>query len=131
MLNLVTESEVVTPKPKNSMLPILVVLFVVSYGMMTMLIVEQGRTIDTQRFLIRQLFNDTAQLTALRNGTVARPGQAQGKTHGRTQTPPSQAAPAEKSKGNGSASKIRQQESLKPPTAASDTADERRSLVTI
>jgi len=129
VLNLVTESEVVTPKPKNSMLPILVVLFVVSYGMMTMLIVEQGRTIDTQRFLIRQLFNDTAQLTALRNGTVARPGQAQGKTHGRTQTPPSQAAPAEKSKSG--ASKIRQQESLKPPTAASDTADERRSLVTI
>jgi len=130
VLNLVTESEVATPKPKQSMLPILVVLFVVSYGMMTMLIVEQGRTIDTQRFLIKQLFSDTAQLTALKNGAVQKQNQNQAKAHARSQAP-SQAAPAEKAKTSRSAGKLHQQESLKPPTAASDTADERRNLSTI
>ena len=33
------------------MLPVFVVLFLVSYGLMTLLVVEQGRTIDNQRSL--------------------------------------------------------------------------------
>jgi hypothetical protein len=40
-------------KPKHTMLPLLTVLFLISYGLMTMLVVEQGRTIDAQRTLIR------------------------------------------------------------------------------
>ena len=62
--------EDVESKPKHSMVAILSVLFVVAYCMMTMLIVEQARTIDTQRNLIEVLFDDSAQLSALK-GKVA------------------------------------------------------------
>src|SRR5438874_12542332 len=34
-------------KPKRTMLPLLVVLFVISYGMLTLLVVLQDRTIDS------------------------------------------------------------------------------------
>jgi hypothetical protein len=47
-------------------LPLLVVLFLISYGLMTMLIVEQGRTIESQRALIRELFRDSTELSAAR-----------------------------------------------------------------
>ena len=66
MLTLGTSEASVFPKPKISMLPILVVLFLISYGLMSVLVVEQGRTIDSQRHLIRDLFNDSVQLSALK-----------------------------------------------------------------
>ena len=53
----------VAPK-KHSWLPVLVVLFLISYGFMTMLIVEQGRTIENQRTLIHELFKDASELSA-------------------------------------------------------------------
>ena len=51
---------------KHGWLPLLVVLFLISYGLMTMLIVEQGRTIESQRALIRELFRDSTELSAAR-----------------------------------------------------------------
>ena len=50
-----------------SMMPLLVILFIVSYGILTLLVFEQGRTIDSQRVLIRQMFQDSTQLFALKN----------------------------------------------------------------
>lgn len=47
-------------------LPVLTVLFLISYGLMTMLIVEQGRTIESQRALIRELFRDSTELSAIK-----------------------------------------------------------------
>lgn len=44
----------------------LTVLFLISYGLMTMLIVEQGQTIESQRALIRELFRDSTELSAAR-----------------------------------------------------------------
>ena len=61
-----SENSTVTPKRKNTFLPLLTVLFLVSYGIMTMLVVEQGNTIQSQRLLIKQLFNDSVQLSALK-----------------------------------------------------------------
>jgi len=55
----------VAPK-KHGWLPLLTVLFLISYGLMTMLIVEQGRTIESQRALIRELFRDSKELSAVR-----------------------------------------------------------------
>ena len=55
----------VAPK-KHGWLPLLTVLFLISYGLMTMLIVEQGRTIESQRALIRELFRDSTELSAVR-----------------------------------------------------------------
>jgi hypothetical protein len=51
---------------KHGWLPLLTVLFLISYGLMTMLIVEQGQTIESQRALIRELFRDSTELSAVR-----------------------------------------------------------------
>lgn len=51
---------------KRGWLPVLTVLFLVSYGLMTMLIVEQGATIESQRALLRELYRDSQELSALR-----------------------------------------------------------------
>jgi hypothetical protein len=55
---------------KHSMLPVLVVLFLISYGLMTMLIIEQGRTIESQRALIHELYHDSAELAAVKGRTL-------------------------------------------------------------
>ena len=50
----------------TGMLPVLIVLFVFSYVILTALVVEQGRTIEAQRGLIREMLNDSNQLAALK-----------------------------------------------------------------
>src|ERR1700739_3253553 len=54
----------VAPAKKRTLLPLLTVLFVISYALMTMLIVEQGQTIESQRSLIRELLRDSTELSA-------------------------------------------------------------------
>ena len=54
-----------------AMLPILVVLFIFSYALLTMLVFEQGKTIESQRGLIREMLKDSTQLAALK-GKLAR-----------------------------------------------------------
>src|SRR5579864_3083352 len=53
-------------RKKHGWLPLLTVLFLFSYGLMTMLIVEQGQTIESQRTLIRELFRDSRELSAVK-----------------------------------------------------------------
>jgi len=124
LLNLQTDVEMLQPqKAKHTLLPLLTVLFLISYGLMVMLIVEQGKTIDTQRYLIRSLFSDSSQLTALRNGVIQKHNnEAQAKARAQSAVPQGRA----KSK----ASNVRPLPQ-KPPKDTSDTADERRSLITI
>jgi hypothetical protein len=55
---------------KHNMLPVLVVLFLISYGLMTMLIIEQGRTIESQRALIHELYHDSEELAAIKSRTL-------------------------------------------------------------
>ncbi len=55
-----------TARKKHGWLPLLTVLFLISYGLMTMLIVEQGATIESQRTLIRELFRDSTELSAMK-----------------------------------------------------------------
>jgi hypothetical protein len=127
LLNLQTDIENVLPqKPKHTLLPLLTVLFLISYGLMAMLIMEQGRTIDTQRYLIRSLFTDSSQLTALKNSAIQKNNQAQAKA--RAQAPSSQAGRQDRTKNNAGRARPLPQ---KPPKDTSETADERRSLVTI
>lgn len=57
-------------RKKHNMLPVLVVLFLISYGLMTMLIIEQGRTIESQRALIHELYHDSEELAAVRSRTL-------------------------------------------------------------
>ena len=63
-----TQSE--APRKKTSrtaLLPVLIVLFLVSYAILTMLVIEQGRTIESQRGLLREMLRDSSQLAALKN----------------------------------------------------------------
>ncbi len=132
------------------MLPLLIVLFLVSYGILTLLVVEQARTIDTQRSLIQQLFDDSAQLSALKGKAAqeqyaAAQAQAQAKSQSQArtpssqtrtqdsqaQTPSSQATPQTGAKSEHSPGKVRKPAPLKPPKDTSDDADERRTLISI
>jgi hypothetical protein len=120
LLNLQTDIEMALPqKPKHALLPLLTVLFLISYGLMVMLIMEQGRTIDTQRYLIRSLFTDSSQLTALKNSAIQKSNQAKARA---------QAGPQDRTRNN--AMRVRPLPQ-KPPKDTSDSADERRSLLTI
>jgi hypothetical protein len=136
LLNL-TETVLVITKPKYTLVPLLTVLFLVSYGLMTLLIVEQGRTIDSQRYLIQQLFGDSSQLTALQGKAIQKQraeaqAQAEAKAHSsQAQTPSAQATPRDNAKSDRKARKFRRPAPQKPPTDASDTADERRTLISI
>lgn len=52
-------------KRKLTALPLLVVLFVISYFLLTKLVIEQDKTIDSQRSLIHMLFKDNTYLSTL------------------------------------------------------------------
>ena len=141
---------------KRSLLPLLTVLFLFSYGLMTLLIVEQGTTIQSQRALIRELFSDSMQLSAMRGKAVrdqnaadvqkhvpkqARPSQTQANTAqaGSVQTPSSRAqdqlAPSSQAaapqRAQSNAAKTHKPRMKMPSRPDSDLADERRALVTI
>ena len=61
---------------KHGWLPLLTILFLISYGLMTMLIVEQGRTIESQRALIRELFRDNTALSAAKTKAAEETAQS-------------------------------------------------------
>jgi uncharacterized membrane protein len=122
------------------MLPVLVVLFLVSYGLMTLLIVEQGTTIQAQRSLIQQLLGDSTELSQLKGkvkqAEQAAPAQAesaqvQAPTDPEIKAPSTQVAPAEKTHSANKGGKVRRLEPERPPMPASDIADVRRSLKSI
>ncbi len=135
MLKLIGEANVLL-KPKRSMLPVLTVLFLISYGLMAMLVVEQARTIDSQRSLIRALFSDSTELTAMKGKAVQKQradAQAEGEAgaQSQAQTPSSQAPSPERGKSDRKAGKSRRRAPQKPSKPASDRADERRMPISI
>ncbi len=136
------------PAKKRGLLPVLVVLFLISYGLMTMLIVEQGRTIESQRALIYDLFRDNTELSAIKlkaqqdeqvqssqsvsknpssqNQAVAPSTQAPVHKAPMSQSPSSQAVPPNRAQNEKSNSRIEI-----PSHPASDINDAGRSLITI
>jgi len=123
----------VIPKPKQSLLPILIVLFLISYGLMAMLVVEQGRTIDSQSFLIRALFRDSTELTGMKSSVIQKQraqaqAQAEANANSQAKAPASQGAPRDNAKSNRNPGKLRRPAPLRPPRNTSDVADERRAL---
>jgi hypothetical protein len=112
------------------------VLFLISYGLMTLLIVEQGSTIQSQRTLIQQLLGDSTELSALKGKAIqqqqaqaAKP-QVEAQNSPAVQTPSTQATPSEKTSAHNS-SKAQRPAPEKPPVPASDIADSRRELMSI
>jgi len=73
-VTIVYSAECVASQKKSrpaTLLPLLVILFIVSYCILTLLVFEQGRTIESQRFLIRGMLQDSTQLASLK-GKLAR-----------------------------------------------------------
>jgi predicted lipid-binding transport protein (Tim44 family) len=124
---------IMAPKKKRSLLPVLTVLFVLSYGLMTMLIVEQGAAIQSQRNTIKVLLRDSTELWAAKGKAISDQQIARSQTPSSqtpsTQAPSTQAVPRQHSQS--SANKIAKPGSEHPPIPAVDLVDQRRSLRTI
>jgi hypothetical protein len=131
------------PRKTRGWLPLLTILFCISYGLMTMLIVEQGSTIESQRNLIRELFRDSSELTATKMKALKDKRAAASSTKAQNQTPstqdpstqdhsnqtPSSQAVPQHGKQN-PAQKAKPQFQM-PSRPAADLADDRRALITI
>jgi hypothetical protein len=85
----------VPAKKKYSLLPLLTVLFVFSYGLMTLLIVEQGSVIQSQRNLIKVLGRDSSELWAARGKAIGDQESARSQSQKHTQAPSTQAPSSE------------------------------------
>jgi hypothetical protein len=133
---------------KHPWLPLLTVLFIFSYGLMTMLIVEQGSTIESQRALIRDLFHDSTELSAVKGKAVQEKNAADAKrrahgqaplANGNSNQPLANQAPSSQGATNQSASNqaapakrmAKKPQLVVPSRPASDLADDRRALITI
>jgi len=140
---------VTVPKKKRTLMPLLTVVFLLSYGLMTMLIVEQGSVIQSQRNLIKILMRDSTELWGMRGKAIADQQTARTKAQGgaqapavqtpstqipstqapSTQAPSTQAAPQHHSQSH--AGRIARPQTQRPPVPASDLVDQRRVLRTI
>ena len=132
MTDLLAPSQTPKKKSHSTLLPLLIILFVVSYSLLTLLVVEQGRTIESQRVLLREMLKDSSQLADLRS-KMAREQAAQ-----QAQPPVEQAQPEQKEPVVNKAPKSPEKEpkqqgkatrSLKsvPGKPAADLEDVRRS----
>ena len=134
---------IAVPKKKRSLVPLLTVVFLLSYGLMTMLIVEQGSVIQSQRNLIKILMTDSAELWTMKGKAVVDQQSARTKNQGhasvqtpsaqapftqnRSQAPSTQATPQLRAQGHtGGTAKTQ-----RPPVPAADLVDQRRALRTI
>jgi hypothetical protein len=116
------------------LLPLLVVLFVISYGILTLLVVEQGQTIEAQRSLLREMLKDSSQLATLKS-KLAREDSTRSHDKPAAQTEQKEAAsgsspsvapkaPSKEAKRPGKAARTMKEVPEKP---AADLQDVRRS----
>jgi hypothetical protein len=127
-----------TPRKKLGWLPLLTVLFMISYGLMTMLIVEQGQTIESQRALIRELFRDSTELSSVKMKAQTERNHAQALAQNPSSQNPSTQAPMKQAPSSQAGPQQRAQNQLKPKAdfqmpskPAADLADHRRAVITI
>ena len=127
---------------KHTLLPVLVVLFLISYGLMTMLIVEQGRTIDSQRALIRELFRDSTELFGIKRAQALGGQQQQGQAQNPSSQNPSSStpsnqvapkqAPSSQAGAQANAQTVKPNAQVPAPSRpAADLSDIRRALIKI
>lgn len=119
-------------------MPLLTVVFVVSYALMTMLIVEQGAAIQSQSNLIKVLMPDSRELWGLKGKAIADKQAAKAQAEFHPQAPaaqaPSNQAPSgqagQQSHAQSHAGKTAKPQVQFPPIPASDL-DPRRTVRTI
>ena len=146
-VSIVATTEIPAAGKNHGWLPLLIVLFLISYGLMTMLIVEQGQTIESQRVLIRELFRDSTELSTLkRKGqegaarsqaiqapVIQTPSTQTPSTQARsTQAPTSQAPSSQAGPQHRTQNEAGKQKPFRMPSKpASDLVDDVRTLITI
>jgi hypothetical protein len=151
-VSIVATTEIPAAGKKHGWLPLLIVLFLISYGLMTMLIVEQGQTIESQRVLIRELFRDSTELSTLKRKGQEGAARSQAIQAPSTQTPstqtpstqtpstqtPSTQAPTSQAPSSQAGPHHRTQSEAgkqkpfrMPSKPASDLVDDVRTLITI
>jgi hypothetical protein len=136
---------VAVPKKKRTLLPLLTVVFILSYALMTLLIVEQGAAIQSQSNLIKMLLPDSRELWGLKVKALVDKQAARTREQAHTQAPTAQVPPAQVPAGNSQArlpavpagsqahahaNKATKPQVQFPPIPASDL-DPRRSVRTI
>jgi hypothetical protein len=75
------------PKKKRSLLPLLTLVFIISYALMTMLIIEQGAAIQSQSNLIKILMPESHELWSLRGKAIANQQAAKAQAHAQNPSP--------------------------------------------
>ncbi len=117
-------------KPNSKMFPVLVFLLMACYGIMTLVVVEQGHVIQSQRNLIQQLVQDSNQLAALRGQAAAQQAieKKQAKANAKGKTGASTVAPMQAPMQKEQAQKLLSRKSRieKQPLQADDKVDRRR-----
>ncbi len=96
-------------KRKLTALPLLVVLFVISYLLLTKLVIEQDKTIDSQRSMIHMLFKDNVYLSGLHKhagAALSKKPRSQDYSQLQAQNPASQNAASESALNQESSSQI-------------------------
>ena len=122
-----------TPRKKSrtALLPLLILLFLVSYSILTMLVIEQGRTIESQRILLREMLKDSNQLAELKTKLAsedAKPKQAPAEAQARRdQKDPVAKAPVVNDKDAKHTGKAARSMKSVPGKPAADLEDVRRS----
>jgi len=119
----------------SRMFPVLVFLLMACYGIMTLVLVEQGNVIQSQRNLISQLMQDSSQLSAMKSQEQTqktmekKQSEALGKHKaGPADSVPKQAAPSVNERRNEQGQKLmgRKSRMEKEPMQADDKVDRRR-----
>ena len=127
------ENDVPQKKTVGVLLPMLVVLFLFSYGILTFLVIEQGRTIDAQRSLLREMLKDSTQLAALKAKHAPVENAAQNKATAQTEQKAAasensaSSAPKAPSKDPKRPTKSARRTKEVPEAPAADLQDVRRS----
>ena len=117
IVSVVYSTESPAPRSKArpvAMLPLLVILFVVSYGILTMLVFEQGQTIESQRSLIREMLKDSTLLATLK-GKLARDDSKRTHDKAAARDDEKDAAPDTSTSGNPAAGAKRSEKEGKRP----------------
>lgn len=97
-----------TKRKRLTALPLLVVLFVISYLLLTKLVIEQDKTIDSQRSMIHMLFKDNTYLSQLHKhaGALSKKSKSQADSQLQAQNPASQNPASESALNQESSSQI-------------------------
>jgi hypothetical protein len=113
-------------KPNSKMFPVLVFLLVACYGIMALVVVEQGHVLQSQRNLIQQLVQDSHQLTAFKVQAAAQQAieKKQANVNAKGKSGVSRMAPMQKDQVQKSLSRKSRIE--KQPMQADDKIDRRR-----